>query len=835
MKLDYPIKKIEENVALTKDQEVIAYYRVDSETVTLTDFVEKNKIKRKVAQVLNRLVDNQAFEIRLLPVNYDIRGKMGAFLKTLSEDSISLAEDKLKKTIMMLEKEMGMPYEYQWVIGVPLKKMTAGETFAETVVEKGTEALETVINGLGWELTLPENWLDRYREAEAEVFQNLGELKVERLREDDLYYIQCYQYLRNITHEKKEILSARSTRNIAESKIKVLRSGGLRFRSEFGDSYVSYLPVGKMNTLLNGANLSEVIQKMPFPIEMIIQGKFANPYGSNGLKGRSGRARSRTKNIIQEAHNTGSVQQDRILEGKAALDDLDKQIDKKVPVVDWGAYLVVTGRTYKEMRVRRKYLINRFKSMKINLSKATFDNPYLFQSTLYGNFQSGYQKTWEHTSILNGLAELALFSSSHSGTKIGFYLGRLDNEFAQADDRKQVVQNSKNLVLLQMLIANSEDVAGKRTSNPHIAVTGVTGGGKSFLVGNIFMQLSLTLAKILYIDPKKELRKQFMKAINDEEYQKQYPLDVEHIKKFNFVTLDSREEENLGVLDPLVMLDATDGIATAKAMLSFLNAKGWEIKEQTAINKAVKAVSKQRGKGEKVGFWHVVEYLKNDEKEFIRDVGEYIETTVEGSILELAFSWGNTKGLSFDEKTTILEISDLKLPKTEGSKLNDTERLSVTLMFALGAFCKKFGERDIEEETVIFFDESWVLSSSPQGEEILMSMKRVGRSQSNFMVLVTQSVKDTVSEEDGTGFGMIFAFDEDKQREEILKHLNLPITPDNVKWIENMVNGECVFKDFFGERNRIVVHCPFPEWERLFKKDKKNKSAEIENDYLQVA
>ena len=40
MKLDYPIKKIEENVALTKDQEVIAYYKIDSETVTLTDFVE---------------------------------------------------------------------------------------------------------------------------------------------------------------------------------------------------------------------------------------------------------------------------------------------------------------------------------------------------------------------------------------------------------------------------------------------------------------------------------------------------------------------------------------------------------------------------------------------------------------------------------------------------------------------------------------------------------------------------------------------------------------------------------------------------------------------------
>ncbi|WP_226869296.1 ATP-binding protein, partial [Enterococcus faecalis] len=32
---------------------------------------------------------------------------------------------------------------------------------------------------------------------------------------------------------------------------------------------------------------------------------------------------------------------------------------------------------------------------------------------------------------------------------------------------------------------------------------------------------------VLYIDPKKEMRKQFMYTINAPEYQKKYPLDVD--------------------------------------------------------------------------------------------------------------------------------------------------------------------------------------------------------------------------------------------------------------------------------------------------------------------
>ncbi|MFZ4355815.1 ATP-binding protein, partial [Enterococcus gallinarum] len=92
----------------------------------------------------------------------------------------------------------------------------------------------------------------------------------------------------------------------------------------------------------------------------------------------------------------------------------------------------------------------------------------------------------------------------------------------------------------------------------------------------------------------------------------------------------------------------------------------------------------------------------------------------------------------------------------------------------------KFGSRNPKEETVTFFDESWIFQSSPEGKAILKSMKRIGRSFNNFLVLITQSTNDLDDSEDGTGFGTVICFDEVQNREGVLKYLNLPVNEINM-------------------------------------------------------
>lgn len=84
------------------------------------------------------------------------------------------------------------------------------------------------------------------------------------------------------------------------------------------------------------------------------------------------------------------------------------------------------------------------------------------------------------------------------------------------------------------------------------------------------------------------MRKQFMYTINDPEYQKKYPLDVDFVKSFNFVTLDVRDTKNHGVLDPIVLFDETEAIATTKAMLTNIYEGTWNLKQKQKLMKRLR-------------------------------------------------------------------------------------------------------------------------------------------------------------------------------------------------------------------------------------------------------
>ena len=114
---------------------------------------------------------------------------------------------------MVLEQEMGMVYEYTWVIGVPLIKKDLAVDLKETVTNSISNVSEKFVKGLGFDVELAEDWEKDYREQELEVYQNLSELLIERLTEDELYYYQAYQFLKNIPHERQDVLSSQNLDN----------------------------------------------------------------------------------------------------------------------------------------------------------------------------------------------------------------------------------------------------------------------------------------------------------------------------------------------------------------------------------------------------------------------------------------------------------------------------------------------------------------------------------------------------------------------------------------------------------------------------------------------
>ncbi|HEN1004976.1 TPA: ATP-binding protein [Streptococcus agalactiae] len=828
-KLEYPIDRIHQNLALRKDKVVVAYYRIPNTPITITDSDKKDSHKAKVAQVIKKLAKYKNFDISLIPKDYLLGEKMSDFEADLADDVKELGLETLDFTVDTLTHEMEIPYQFDWLIGVDLGKGQYNANIKEFIYNQFESIASNFASLAGYEVEVDEDWYKEHSEEELLVYSLLSTLKAKRLTDVDLFYYQRMQFLRYVPHTKSEVIANRNMLNVTDTLIKSLEGGFLKLESAYGSSFVSVLPVGRFSTIFNGFHLGELVQRMSFPVELRFQAEFID---KTKLGGTMGRSNTRYDQIMKEAYNTNTVQQDDILMGAYSLKDLMKKVGNKEEIIEYGCYLVVAGSSLNQLKQRRYAILSYFDDMKVNVYEASHDTPYLFQALLYGQDLQKTTRKWNHLVTARGFSELMLFTNTQSGNRIGWYIGRVDNRLTAWDSIDEAIMGSKNLVLFNATVANKEDVAGKVTKNPHVIITGATGQGKSYLAQMIFLHTAQQNVRVLYIDPKRELRQHYLKVVSDPEYARKFPLRKKQIEETNFVTLDSSVKENHGVLDPIVILDKEGASSTAKNMLLYLLKNATEIKldQTTALTEAISQVIAKREAGEVVGFNQVIEALIDSESDEVQSVGRYFKAIIQNSILELGFSDGDVAGLSYEERVTVLEVADLSLPKDGSDHISDHESNSIALMFALGAFCKHFGERS-DDETVEIFDEAWVLMQSSEGKAVIKSMRRVGRSKYNVLMLVSQSVHDAENDDDTTGFGTIFSFYEKSEREDILKHVGLEVTPKNLEWIDNMISGQCLYYDVYGNLNMISIHNIHPDIDPLLKPMKKTVSSHLENKY----
>lgn len=828
-KLEYPIDRIHQNLALRKDKVVVAYYRIPNTPITITDSDKKDSHKTKVAQVIKKLAKYKNFDISLIPKDYLLGEKMSDFEVDLADDVKELGLETLDFTVDTLTHEMEIPYQFDWLIGVDLGKGQYNANIKEFIYNQFESIASNFASLAGYEVEVDEDWYKEHSEEELLVYSLLSTLKAKRLTDVDLFYYQRMQFLRYVPHTKSEVIANRNMLNVTDTLIKSLEGGFLKLESAYGSSFVSVLPVGRFSTIFNGFHLGELVQRMSFPVELRFKAEFID---KTKLGGTMGRSNTRYDQIMKEAYNTNTVQQDDILMGAYSLKDLMKKVGNKEEIIEYGCYLVVAGSSLNQLKQRRYAILSYFDDMKVNVYEASHDTPYLFQALLYGQDLQKTTRKWNHLVTARGFSELMLFTNTQSGNRIGWYIGRVDNRLTAWDSIDEAIMGSKNLVLFNATVANKEDVAGKVTKNPHVIITGATGQGKSYLAQMIFLHTAQQNVRVLYVDPKRELRQHYLKVVSDPEYARKFPLRKKQIEETNFVTLDSSVKENHGVLDPIVILDKEGASSTAKNMLLYLLKNATEIKldQTTALTEAISQVIAKREAGEVVGFNQVIEVLIDSESDEVQSVGRYFKAIIQNSILELAFSDGDVAGLSYEERVTVLEVADLSLPKDGSDHISDHESNSIALMFALGAFCKHFGERS-DDETVEIFDEAWVLMQSSEGKAVIKSMRRVGRSKYNVLMLVSQSVHDAENDDDTTGFGTIFSFYEKSEREDILSHVGLEVTPKNLEWIDNMISGQCLYYDVYGNLNMISIHNIHPDIDPLLKPMKKTVSSHLENKY----
>nr|AGQ45427.1 VirB4 family protein [Bacillaceae bacterium JMAK1] len=818
---------------LTKQGDIYAYYRIKSTVIPTSNVASLESYKESHDLLFRELAKYKDLHIEMYPKALNLEDRFAHLEKDFHPDFEGVGKYYNQETINLLNDELGTPTENEFILGVPLKStLLEGSEDVKGVVKNAFESVtDNVINWFGLNRDIGSEFFDRFASMENELFEHVAVIGGVRLTEDQLVYVNRFNFLRDIEHSVQEEKQKRGITNITDAIIDPTEMGFLKLTTTEGECYMSFITVDRFNDDMAFSHLFERAQSLPFPVEVHIKAKYQS---SEKLKRRMEVTKMRFKETDKEMEEIGESEDDHMLKYSAMLRELNNQAkDGDFAYMRWVASLVCYGHTKEECKANASTVIRSMKDYDIHCVRPIADQLQLFYKFLHGQ-RMEFEKNWVQETTSTGFAENLFAVSSKLGSNVGFYFGRVIKDTHKIELEPSIA-SSRDMVFFHPFIAN-EGIRGAETDSPHISITGQTGKGKSFLVKLILLYLSFLDVKVLMTDPKSEIKVWFDRITDDPEMRRDFPAFVELLESYNYTTLNAFDPKNWGVLDPIVFLQGHEAKDTAESVISQIYDMTNKDDVKTAVLKNISIIIEERARGEEVGLMHVIERLQaNEANKAVSNAGDLLYQMVQSSVLQLVFSDGKTKGLMINGKVNILQIEGLDLPKEDDDPAyyTDAERKSLCLMIPLAKYCERFGAESKQERTSIIFDEAWMLTNARGGKKLIKSLRRVGRSYKNQLYLATQSVSDTESDTDKGNFGARFAFDESAERNEILNYMGLAQSEDNRDLIKNMVKGQCLFRDFYGRVGKLSIDCLFDEWKEAFKTVDRSHSAMAEEEFVQ--
>ncbi|MGG1962636.1 ATP-binding protein [Bacillus pumilus] len=816
---------------LTRSGDVWAYYRIKSSSIPSQNRSKIEEYKDKWTSFYEDITEYEDFHLMMYPSEFDLEGRLNVLKKDIHEDAFDVASYYMQETVNVLQQNLGRLTKPDFIIGIKLNKtlLSMDADMKDNLVSMFDTATDTVVNMLGWEQDISSEFFKKYIEIEDDLASTVTAVFAERLKESELKYINRYHFVRGLYHDVAEESENGDIQSITNTVIDPTIPGALKLMSDQDEGYISFVVVDEYFDNMVNSDLFFEVQALPFPVEVDIKAKVE---GKGMTKAALNIKHQQLKEEQNEKHSLGDESDQSTMTSTFLVKDLQNKIKKEeVSLINWLAVVVVDGRSKKECTEKARVVVRHLKGAGIKCRIPIADQLSLFYKMLPAQKLDLMDKNWIQKTTQNGLAECLLGVDSFVGSKIGFFLGWGDR-FDKHTDLESAIRSSRDFVLYHPFLANQQ-IKGSKTRSPHCLITGDTGNGKSFLAKLLFQYISFMDVKALYIDPKKEMRKWITKIINNPQTRKDFPLYINHLEKYHFITLDHEKKENWGALDPVSFMPASK----AKDLIEVIFEQIYNFKDKdtisTAFLRAISNVLERKERGEQVGSLHIIYEMQQHKNEIVREAGDNLFESIKDSIMKLLIHDGSNPSLSLTERMTILEIENMDLPEF-GERIENftkSQMKSSAVMFAVGKFCELFG-MNADEKTAEFIDEAWIFTASPQGRKVERQMRRIGRSYNNAEFFISQSTKDALHDDDKGNFGVAFAFDEPSEREDVLKWMNLEPSIENQKMLGSMFQGQCLFKDIYGRTSKISIECLFEEWMGAFETINKSEVAYAEEMYL---
>ena len=794
------------NLMLRSNLDVYAMYEIPETIVNTVDITLKNEFKELVSDTLSDLEIFGGFEVSTIPFSTEATHNYKFLEQDLAEDTKPVGLYLMKRQAEELKKQIGETSQDRFFLTIPLRNNHVSLDFKDGLKTAITDFSNRVMATIGSDVTFDEDWYERFEELNHEIYQTLLPLNGYMPKQDQTIFVNNNHYLRGMSVDRElEIIQVENNiDNFGSAGVSFENYGILTLSDGAQTTYLAILPIAIPPSNLSYNHFIERRRLLGFDTEVQTKAIFAKKNGFNSMQQRANRAKQKHKKTNEDIAMRNGIVRDEIGQAEALSEDLVKKSNRGETIISYLQSMFVYDDDYDRLQEKIKIVMRNFKKANIELARAKDDQIYLFYKHRLTEPLFENERRYLQTTTMAGFAESLFFTGQKVGSDVGLYMGRVDSRYDRwSGGYKEALQNSRNLVYYNLLQANKLDVEGKISFDGLVKVTGQMGMGKSFFVKQMFVMNSILKTKLLYFDPKAEVRKQFMKVLHDYESQGIYPEICDYIKQINFVTIDARNSENHGVLDPLVFLTGQE----AKNLIISMIGEFYDLKQNEQFEKELLQMIEKylvlRENGEKVGTKNIMEALTKSETDRVRITAELLLEKMSNSTLSLCFSNGQNKAISMSKRISIIEVTGLELPTSETS-ITENQRQSLVALYALGQFCYKFGSES-KKESITFIDEAWFFNITDVGREIIMKIRRTGRSFNNFLVFVSQSHKDSNSELDDTGFGTLFSFNSPTETDLILDTHGIVKSEETRKWVSSMSMGQCLFTDPFGRTERITI------------------------------
>lgn len=794
------------NLMLRSNLDVYAMYEIPETIVNTVDITLKNEFKELVSDTLSDLEIFGGFEVSTIPFSTEATHNYKFLEQDLAEDTKIFGLYLMKRQSEELKKQIGETSQDRFFLTIPLRNNHVSLDFKDGLKTAITDFSNRVMATIGSDVTFDEDWYERFEALNHEIYQTLLPLNGYMLTKDQTIFVNTVQYSRGMSVDKElEVIQVENNiDNFGSAGVSFENYGILTLSDGAQTTYLAILPIAIPPSNLSYNHFIERRRLLGFDTEVQTKAIFAKKNGFNSMQQRANRAKQKHKKTNEDIAMRNGIVRDEIGQAEALSEDLVKKSNRGETIISYLQSLFVYDDDYDRLQEKIKIVMRNFKKIGIELARAKDDQIYLFYKHRLTEPLFENERRYLQTTTMAGFAESLFFTGQKVGSDVGLYMGRVDSRYDRwSGGYKEALQNSRNLVYYNLLQANKLDVEGKISFDGLVKVTGQMGMGKSFFVKQTFVMNSILKTKLLYFDPKAEVRKQFMKVLHEYESQGIYPEICDYIKQINFVTIDARNSENHGVLDPLVFLTGQE----AKNLIISMIGEFYDLKQNEQFEKELLQMIEKylvlRENGEKVGTKNIMEALTKSETDRVRITAELLLEKMSNSTLSLCFSDGQNKAISMSKRISIIEVTGLELPTSETS-ITENQRQSLVALYALGQFCYKFGSES-KKESITFIDEAWFFNITDVGREIIMKIRRTGRSFNNFLVFVSQSHKDSNSELDDTGFGTLFSFNSPTETDLILDTHGIVKSEETRKWVSSMSMGQCLFTDPFGRTERITI------------------------------